>query len=323
MQSNSKEHPATKTKLHARNKHRERYDFKLLIASCPELAEFVSKNKHGSTTIDFANPEAVRMLNTALLSSYYGISHWDIPTGYLCPPIPGRADYVHYMADVLSESNQGQIPRGDQVKCFDIGVGANCVYPIIGVSEYGWSFIASEIDPKALDSAQIIIDFNPQLKGKVHCRLQSNPSDIFRGALRSDDRVDLCICNPPFHASQEAAEAGSMRKVKNLTGKKVMAPQLNFGGQSLELWTEGGEKRFIIDMINQSKGFRRTCCWFSSLVSKDSNLKAFRKTLEKAGAVEQKVIEMGQGNKVSRIVAWTFLSEAERRKWAGDRWSKS
>jgi 23S rRNA (adenine1618-N6)-methyltransferase len=322
MPSDHTSRSATKTSLHPRNRHRERYDFKLLVGSCPELAEFVSKNKYGDSTIDFASPEAVKMLNTALLSHYYGLKFWDIPAGYLCPPIPGRADYIHYMADLLSESNTGQVPRGDKVNCFDIGVGANCVYPIIGVSEYDWSFIASEVDPKALASAQLIIDANPYLKEKVQTRSQSHPADIFRGVLRSDDRVDLCICNPPFHASQAEAEAGSMRKIKNLTGKKVSTPKLNFGGVSSELWTEGGERRFIIDMINQSKGFRRTCCWFSSLVSKDNNLKAFRQTIEKAGA-SYKVIEMGQGNKVSRIIAWTFFTETERENWARERWDES
>ncbi len=58
MSEKKKEHPAKKERLHTRNKHRERYDFKLLINSCPELAQYVTENKYGDETIDFFNAEA-------------------------------------------------------------------------------------------------------------------------------------------------------------------------------------------------------------------------------------------------------------------------
>lgn len=41
------------------------------------------------------------MLNKALLAAHYDIEYWDIPDTYLCPPIPGRADYVHRAAELL------------------------------------------------------------------------------------------------------------------------------------------------------------------------------------------------------------------------------
>ena len=80
-----------KSKLHPRNRHRERYDFKSLISTCPELAPFVARNRYNDDTIDFANPKAVLLLNKALLKHFYGIENWNIPPNYLCPPIPGRA----------------------------------------------------------------------------------------------------------------------------------------------------------------------------------------------------------------------------------------
>jgi 23S rRNA (adenine1618-N6)-methyltransferase len=46
------------------------------------------------------------------------------------PPIPGRADYIHYIADLLATTNSG-IPKETEYKDWDIGVGANCIYPII------------------------------------------------------------------------------------------------------------------------------------------------------------------------------------------------
>lgn len=321
MSDNKKEHPAIKTRLHKRNKHRERYDFEPLIARCPELATMVIKNRYGEDTIDFFNAEAVKILNKAMLLYHYNLEYWDIPEEYLCPPIPGRADYIHHIADLLGSSDFGKIPTGDKIKCLDIGVGANCIYPIIGNSEYGWSFIGSDIDPAAIASAEHIIASNPNLVDKIECRLQAKASETFLGILKKDERIDVSICNPPFHASLEEAQAGTLRKLSNLKNKKIKEPELNFGGKSIELWTEGGERRFILDMIQQSVPFAKSCCWFSTLVSKQSNLKYIYEALDKMEAVQEyKTINMGQGNKISRIVAWTFLDLEEEKAWVKERW---
>lgn len=320
MLPEKKSHPKEKASLHPRNKHRERYNFKLLLEVCPGLAPFVTLNIYQDETIDFANPQAVKMLNLALLKQYYGIDYWDIPPGYLCPPIPGRADYIHHIADVLSASNGGKIPTGENIKCLDIGVGANCIYPILGNKIYGWSFIGSDTDPVALESANKIIDANPGLKEAVVCRLQPNPKAIFEGIIQPGELFDLTLCNPPFHASPEAAREGSVRKLKNLTGKKIKRPILNFGGQQGELSYEGGEAAFLENMIRESLKFADSCFWFSSLVSKQSTLKRVQAGLKNAGAHAVRVIPMGQGNKTSRLVAWTFISRKKQVVWKMARW---
>jgi len=303
MPENKKQY-SPKPGLHPRNKHKERYDFELLAESCPELKTFVQANAYGNESIDFFNPQAVKMLNKALLSHFYGISSWDIPEGYLCPPIPGRADYIHHIAELIS----GRTGDSTNIRCLDIGIGANCVYPIIGVSEYGWSFVGSDIDPVSIRSAQQIVDANDGLKGKVELRLQVNPASIFQGIIREGERFDLTICNPPFHASQAEAQAGTVRKLKNLKQQKAVKTVLNFGGQHNELWTAGGEEQFVRNMIAESKQFAHSCRWFSTLISKESNLRGVYKSLEKAGAKTVKTIPMEQGNKTSRIVAWSYFS---------------
>ncbi len=320
MVSKKKEHPKEKTKLHPRNKHRERYDFKQLISTLPELKKFVKLNEYGDESVDFFDPKAVKTLNQALLKQYYNITDWNIPQNYLCPPIPGRADYMHYAADLLGEMNDGNIPTGEKIKCLDIGVGANCVYPLIGNKEYGWNFIGTEIDAVAFDSANKIIELNPRLKGKIEIRLQNNPKDILYGVLKKDERIDLSICNPPFHASIEEAQAGTLRKLSNLKGKKVTEASLNFGGQNNELWCKGGEIGFVRDMIRQSKQFSESVFWFTTLISKQSNLNSVYQELEKANAYDVKTIPMAQGNKNNRIVAWTFLNKEQQKKWAKEKW---
>ncbi len=324
IQSKIKEiKPKKGSKLHKRNKHHGRYDLKQLVKINPTLSKHIIKSVRNEDTIDFSNPLAVRLLNEALLKQHYELNFWDIPENYLCPPIPGRADYMHYIADVLAASNFGEIPKGPKITCLDVGIGANCVYPIIGVSTYGWSFIGSDIDPIAIESAKKIVEENTSLKGKVDIRLQENPKDILYGVIDHEEKVDVIICNPPFHASQEAALEGSLRKVSNLQKKEVKEASLNFGGIGSELWCEGGERRFVGDMIRESKKFGRSCYWFSSIVSKQSNLKAIQEYLHIAGAAEVKVIAMSQGNKASRIVAWTFLTDTQKAQWQKERWAES
>ncbi len=321
MASIKKKHPKEKLTLHPRNKHRDRYDFKQLTETCPELSPFVLRNVQNEESIDFSNPAAVKMLNAALLRHFYGIVYWDIPENYLCPPIPGRADYIHHIAELLGNNNYGKIPTGKKIVCLDIGIGANCVYPIIGTREYGWSFIGSDIDPVSLASANKIIDSNPGLKEMVTCRLQPNPTDIFNGIIQEDEIIDLTICNPPFHTSPEDARAGTLRKLSHLKNEKVRTPVLNFGGQNTELWCVGGEERFVRDMIRQSRQFATSCFWFSTLISKKTNIPSVLEGLKKAEATEVITIPMGQGHKTSRIVAWTFLSKEQQKVWKQTRWS--
>jgi 23S rRNA (adenine1618-N6)-methyltransferase len=323
MLPQKREHPKEKTLLHPRNKHRERYNFEILTNCCPELSAFVKVNAYDDVSIDFFDPEAVKMLNKALLKQYYGIGYWDIPQHYLCPPIPGRADYIHNVADLLGSKNQGNIPTGDAVKCLDIGVGANCVYPIIGTSEYGWSFIGTDIDKVAIASAGKLVEMNPSLAGKVELRLQTNLKNIFTGIIRSNEFIDLTICNPPFHSSQAEARAGTLRKLSNLSRKHITKPVLNFGGQSSELWCEGGEEKFVRTMISQSRQYSRSCFWFSSLISKESNLRSAYETLNKLEVAEIKTIPMGQGNKSTRILAWTFLNREQQKRWIDTRWNNT
>ena len=315
-----KEHPKEKTRLHPRNKHRARYDFKQLIDSYPELAKHVKLNKYEDESIDFSDPLAVKALNTSLLMHYYDIEYWDIPTGYLCPPIPGRADYLHHITDILQRNNFGKIPTGEKIKCLDIGVGANCIYPIIGNKEFAWSFVGSDIDPVSIESANKIITSNPNLKNQVECRLQETSENILGGIIQEDELFDLTICNPPFHSSLEESQSGNLRKLSNLNQKKTTVVEQNFGGTSNELWCEGGEAAFIQKMIEESKTYRKSCFLFSTLVYKQKTLKSIYPLLKHYNTTIVETIPMGQGNKSSRIVTWSFLSKLEQKNWKNTRW---
>jgi 23S rRNA (adenine1618-N6)-methyltransferase len=305
-----------KTGLHPRNRHRGNYDFAALCAASPDLAAHVAKPANGLATIDFSRPAAVKALNRALLRQYYGVAVWDIPGGYLCPPIPGRADYVHHLADLLASVNGGVIPRGEGVRVLDVGVGANCIYPLIGNAEYGWHFLGADIDPTALESARRIVQANG-LERAIELRRQAAPSQIFRGLVRQGERFGATLCNPPFHASLAAAQDGSRRKWRGLgkAAAKAEPPRLNFGGQGAELWCPGGEAGFVQRMIEESAHFADRCCWFSTLVSKEANLPGVFRALDRAKVAARRMVEMAQGQKRSRLVAWSFLDERAVAEW--------
>lgn len=328
-----------KSGLHPRNRHSQRYDFALLVEVHPYLATFVRLNQYQDASIDFADAQAVKTLNQALLKQYYGIAEWDIPPQFLCPPIPGRADYVHCLADLLAAGNDGNIPYGGNVKVLDIGTGANLVYPIIGQREYGWHFVGTDINAEALANAQGIVLANPGLAEAVELRLQRNAGMVFSGVMQENERFDLTMCNPPFHASREAAMAGTQRKWQNLersrgkpagkgmqparSGRKLSnqsGSRLNFGGQAAELYCEGGEEAFISRMVKESAVVGMQCLWFTTLVSKAATLPAVYRALRAAEAYKVKTIEMAQGQKTSRFVAWTFHDTAGQRAWTRQRW---
>lgn len=304
--------------LHPRNRHHQRYDFTALSQSCPALLPFLRPAPGGDQTIDFADPQAVKCLNQALLAHFYGVSEWTIPEGFLCPPVPGRADYIHYLADLLAENRNGVVPR--KATILDIGVGANLIYPLIGNHEYGWRFTGSETNEIALKNANGIISANPGLSKSIRLRRQKDSQAFFRGIIHSSDYYDATLCNPPFHDSARSAREGSERKRRNL-GLKEDSPALNFGGQQQELWCEGGEVAFIRGMIAESAAFSRQVLWFTTLVSRGDNLPVLYRALQEAGVQKVVKLEMSQGQKQSRILAWSFMNDEQRKRWADTRFT--
>ena len=279
--------------LHPKNKFAKGYDFDALIKVNPALKEYVLKNTFDAITIDFSDPKAVKELNKALLFSYDLITVWDFPDDNLCPPIPGRLDYIHHLSDLLSSE--------ENIKILDIGTGATCIYPLLGIAEYNWNFVATDIDLDSLDSAQDILDDN-SLESKVELRQQFDETHILKGILENDDSFSATMCNPPFYKSAEEAQGANRRKTRNLGNNAIR----NFSGNNNELWYVGGEKAFLHTYLYESSLYKTKSKWFTSLVSKKENVESLETSSKKLGVTEFKVIPLSQGNKVSRIVCWRF-----------------
>jgi 23S rRNA (adenine1618-N6)-methyltransferase len=308
--------------MHRHNRHQGHYDFAALIAQTPALANYVRQTPRGDSSIDFADPLAVRVLNQALLRTLYGVRHWILPEGYLCPPVPGRADYLYGLAELLeqdagspltpahrqsSQVARSAIGKNDLIRALDVGVGANCIYPLLGQSAFGWQFVGSDIDAGALAIAQQHIDANG-LADKISLRLQNNRGQIFSGILQANEQFFFSICNPPFHASAKEAVQARKQKWAGLGMSAGAQQALNFGGFDHELWCTGGEASFVKRMIRESADFGAQVRWFSSLISRAEHLPDVYKHLKKAGAIAVHTVPMAQGAKQSRFVAWRFVS---------------
>lgn len=284
--------------MHPKNIHKTSYNFDVLIKVHPELASFCFVNKYDTQTIDFSNQQAVLHLNKALLKYHYQLTDWNIPEGYLCPPIPGRADYIHHLADLLSEKS-----TNNTIKGLDIGVGANCIYPILGHRIYNWDMVGADSSPIAVNAAKKNIIATSGLSNSITIRQQTDNAYIFKNIIQASEYFDFTMCNPPFHKSAEEAHKGTTRKLQNL--KINSNHTLNFGGQANELWCNGGEALFIKRMIKESVLFKNQVTWFTCLVAKKEHLPKIHKQLDKLNAT-YKTIAMNQGNKQSRFVAWKF-----------------
>ena len=279
--------------MHPNSKHQGTYLFKQLKKENKELAPFILETNRGIQTIDFSNPKAVLELNRAILLSDYSLTWYEIPEGYLCPAIPGRVDYIHYLKDFLGL---------EKANGLDIGTGANFIYPILGAAVYQWTMKGVDIDTKAIDNATKIINNNTHLKGFLTVAHQTDRASIFTGAILPGEKYDFTMCNPPFYTSEKEAFKVTKAKSKSLKLKEVAR---NFAGQSNELWCNGGEALFIKRMVKESAHFKSQVGWFTSLVSKSEHLPKITKQLEKLKA-EYKIVDMSQGNKKSRFIAWRF-----------------
>lgn len=279
--------------LHNRNKFNKGYNFEELVKINPSLKEFVSLNSYNSLSINFSNPKAVKELNKALLFSYDKITIWDFPDENLCPPIPGRLDYILHLSDLLASE--------ENIHILDIGTGATCIYPLLGVAEFNWHFVGTDINLDSLDTAQDIIDDN-DLDAHIKLRQQFDEQHILKGILEEEDSFTATMCNPPFYKSAEEARGANRRKTRNLGNNAVR----NFSGNNDELWYIGGEKAFLHNYLYESSLYPTVSKWFTSLVSKKENIASLEKSSKKLGVKEFKVIQMNQGNKVTRIVCWRF-----------------
>lgn len=322
--------------IHPRNKYSDNPpDFGLLASLYPSFQSYVFYSREGKPRIDWKDFNATRELTRVLLLHDHSITWW-IPDGQLCPTVPNRSNYIHWIEDLLSSDT---IPREDNVvKGFDIGTGANCIYPLLGASLLGWSFVGTDVTDVALEWAERNVKNNPQISELIEIRkvdfeeklIDQNTNNggscmdfsrntelstsssvelcsgenknyhgppILLGVVKTGEKFDFCMCNPPFFEAME--ESG-------------LNPNTSCGGTPAEMVCPGGEQAFISRIIQDSVQLKQSFRWYTSMVGKKSSLKSLIAKLREVGVTVVKTTEFVQGQTCRWGIAWSFVPPTKK-----------
>lgn len=184
----------------------------------------------------------------------------------------------------------------------DIGTGASCIYPLIGVTQRpSWYFIGTDIDAKSLVYARRNVELNG-LQDRIRI-VAKNRDDAHLLPLDDVDldKVDFVMCNPPFYTSDE--------DMVNSAEKKARPPNSVCTGAPVEMVCEGGEVTFTTRLLEDSLHFRERVQWYTTMFGKLTSLQEFVGKLREKGIDNYAVTEFVQGNKTKRwAVGWSFGS---------------
>jgi 23S rRNA (adenine1618-N6)-methyltransferase len=288
-------------------------DFSSLSEEYPIIKEYIlSSRKSSSLTtakegedakseviqLDWKNPNTLLAITSALLHRDFGID-FSLPDGFLCPPLPQRLSYLHWAADLLSlladakwqhsssnsdsdSDSKNQNDNNSNVVCLDVGIGASMVLSVLAVCVYGWRSVGSEINRRAVEAAEKLMEKNEKLQGKIVLRHVVDGKSVLDGVMTADDVFHVSVCNPPFFDS---------------LAKTRLNPHRAASTVSEELVCEGGEEKFIGRMIRESWQFRHQVGWFTTMLGKKSSLSPLQKAirqLEGVQCVKTTIFEQGR-----------------------------
>ncbi|CDH57335.1 duf890 domain-containing protein [Lichtheimia corymbifera JMRC:FSU:9682] len=262
--------------------------FEELAEEYPSFRQFVRYDRKGRPCIEFKDPAAVRMLNWCLLKHHFSLDV-TFPQDRLCPPVPGRLAYIRWIEDILKETTP---TSSEPVHGIDIGVGASCIYPLLGCARNPkWHFLGTEIDEASFNYAKENVEWN-QLQDRISLRLNGNPSRIFM--LEDTRKYAFCMCNPPFYESKEEVDEG----LEN----KELEPSSICTGSTNEMITPGGELQFIGQIIKESLE------WYTSLIGLKKTIKPITQQLKANNITNYVVTSFCQGKTTRWAIAWSFGS---------------
>ncbi|KAI8319012.1 S-adenosyl-L-methionine dependent methyltransferase, partial [Martensiomyces pterosporus] len=276
-----------------------------LASQCPDLSKYLIAQSPTRSTIDFRDPAAVRSLNRALLKAFFGLTV-HLPSDSLCPSVPNRLNYVQWIAENITAEFAHSPIWG-----VDIGTGASCVYPLLGVRVMPQCrFVATDINECSIQAAKQNVESNG-LDARIRVYLNKNretklPLDdpefplpaLADGQGAGQETVAFCMCNPPFYESEEER--------KRLGDMKAGAPSLQTGGKNDELYTEGGEAGFLKGLLAESKVLRERVRWYTTMVGKKSTLAVLKAELNAMGVARTKEGKLLQGRTTRWVIAWSF-----------------
>lgn len=312
--------------------------------------------------------QATTALCRALLLHDFGV-RWTIPGNRLCPTVPSRLNYLLWIEDLLalggfcvpvdthasvgasaaSLANRAALsPFGpccsmdssqklELTECdypplgVDVGTGASCIYPLLGVALLGWRFIATEIDERSTEAARHNVELNnwadridvrrvvaasscnerskahagasphsSLTPSQTHGTIHEGAAPILVGVLHANEKAHFVMCNPPFFDDSEAPTTR-----KDGVASSLAAPN--------EQFTAGGEVGFISRMISDSIQLGEQVIWYSSLVGRKASLPRLLEQLRHANVKHVRQTELAQGQTSRWAIAWSFVEGAAPR----------
>lgn len=178
------------SELHPDNFYRKRPpDFKKLALLYP--SSFGKLYRTSSHQLDFEDDATLRVLTETLLREDFSVNV-TLRGDRLCPPVPNRLDYLCYINDLFKIGAAFLAPVPHHI--IDIGVGSACIYPILGVQNFGWRFTGVDIDSSSLSSCEDIVNSNRCLRSSVTI-IKSKDSINFQNYI-FDEVVSSIITSP-------------------------------------------------------------------------------------------------------------------------------
>lgn len=304
--------------MHPKNIYRyETPNFRQLVDIFPELKQYTIKANDGHAGLDFRNWDACRELVKVQFTHDFGII-WTIPRPHLIPPLANRLNYLCFIHDLICLWSPDPKNRPSyEYNILDIGCGANLVYPLLGTSYFGWSFVGCDIQMDALLIAARNRDSNPSVSPRIILKKvarqpsqgdgQSATSGILGSCLQDGDMFDACVCNPPFFSNE------------NDMGQN---PSTDYGGTHTEMVYQGGEECFVSEMVRDSEKHRASVAWFSTMVGKKKTLKNVKKLLYSLDDTVIRTNELVQGTTHRWVIAWSFIAPRHIQDMPLPRYSK-
>ncbi|XP_046544029.1 LOW QUALITY PROTEIN: RNA N6-adenosine-methyltransferase mettl16-like [Haliotis rubra] len=281
--------------MHPRNPYRrQKPDFQLLASKYPEFCSHVIQDTAGKVFLDFKNPEDLRILTKTLLKEDFDLDV-ELPQDRLVPTIPLRLNYLLWVEDIIGRKKSG-------VRGIDIGTGSSCVYPLLGNKMNKWSFLATDIDAQNVFYAKKNVEKN-SLTSAITVKKVTEDA-LMTGALLDEDSdvtYDFCMCNPPFFADHNEAQAVSTSRsvdrsepcsVSTASPKESIAP--------------GGEVMFVKQLIADSASLRTRVRVYTTMLGKKTSISPLKEELRKLKVPKYATTEFCQGKTMRWGIAWSF-----------------
>ncbi len=251
-------------------------------------------------------------LTRALLKTHLELQLPYLESNHLCPPVPNRFFYLHWI--------HNELLRGSEVDRFgmDIGAGATAIYSLLAAKFFQYHMFTTEIDEIATTMAQKNVDAN-HLSSRIHIASvepshSQDPNQPVGGPLerslvawdqflaqgqQQPMQLDFVMTNPPFYdpstMEYKNPRAGDGRARTAMTVSEGSYP--------------GGEVGFVIEMIADSLRRRHSSRWFSSMLGKKTSLLQLQKLLTHVlGPAHVRVTEYGPGQYTRWFLAWTMAN---------------